>query len=343
MRSGSQIRGVLARSWRPLSLAVGVAVFAYLLHRVGIRTIVDNLAHIGPAFLLMPATSISGLCVRGLAILPLMPRDARFGIGAAIASRLAATALNMTIPAFGVGGEAVRLLWVPSEKRQETVSAIILDNALLVLADLVFLLLAVAAAVFWLALPRRLEWLALGVALLSVVLATGLVWLTARLGVSVPFVRALRLVGFKSMAGKVPDARAVDESLRALWRDRPICVLQATALQFASRLFLAGEIWVGLWLLNVPASPVEALIVSAAPIGANALFTFIPAQLGVQEGSLGLMFGLVGLDGQTGLVLGLVQRVAQLMQIPVGLVALVLAPRRRRPASGARRPARDFG
>ncbi|MGC4113136.1 MAG: lysylphosphatidylglycerol synthase transmembrane domain-containing protein [Myxococcales bacterium] len=343
MRPIPRLKQLLARSWRPLSLALGIAVFAYLLHRVGLGTIVGSLGRIGPAFLLMPAASLAGLCVRALAILPLMEPGSRLGIGAAVASRLAASALNLTIPALGIGGEAARLLWVAPENRQRAVPAIILDNALLILADLVFLLLAIAVAVFWLALPRRLEWLALAVALATVLLALGLVWLTARAGVSVPFVQVLRKVGFKSMAGKVPDAQAVDEALRGLWRDRPICVLQATAIQFASRLFLAAEIRIGLRLLHVPASPAEALIVSAAPIAANALFTFIPSQLGVQEGSLGVFFGLVGLDPQSGLVLGLVQRVGQLIQIPVGLVALALAPRRpRNRPLGARRPARDF-
>jgi len=151
---------------------------------------------------------------------------------------------------------------------------------------------------------------------------------TSRHGVSVPVVKALHALGFKSLGARVPNARAVDEALRALWRERPRSVLLATGIQLLSRLFLAGELWVGLWLLHVPATPLKAVVVSAAPIGVNALFAFVPSQLGVQEAGIGLVFAALRLGARTGLVLGVIQRMSQLVQVPLGLVALALAPRR---------------
>lgn len=246
-------------------------------------------------------------------------------LGAAIASRLAATSLNVIIPVFGVGGEAVRLLWIPSDQRDPAVAAIILDRALLIVADLAFLLIALIAGLVELALPPRLEWMAMGGAVTAVGIAALLVWITANRGISVPFVKALRSVGFKSMGKKVPSAEAVDATMHSLWHERPRSVLGAAAIQFASRLVLAGELWTGLWLLGVPSSPLEALMISAGPIGVNALFTFIPSQLGVQEAGTGLVFGLLHLGARTGLVLGIIQRISQLVQVPVGLAALATA------------------
>lgn len=320
----------LRRSWRYLAFAVGLCVFSYLVAKLGLGTIGAYLAEIGPGFFFMPAVAILGLCVRGLAILPLMPPGARMSPGAAVASRLAATALNVVIPVFGVGGEAVRLLWVPSEHRDPALAAIILDRSLLILADLAFLLLALFAGLAGLALPRRMEWMAIGLSVGTIGIAALLVWITAARGLSVPFVKALRSLGFKSMGDKVPSAEAVDATMRSLWHERPRCVLYATAIQFGSRLLLAGEIWVGLRLLRVPASPLQAVVIAAGPIGVNAVFTFIPSQLGVQEAGIGLLFGALHLGVRTGLVLGVIQRMSQLVQIPVGLVALMTpkSPRR---------------
>jgi uncharacterized membrane protein YbhN (UPF0104 family) len=328
------LKRFLRHFWKALTLGVGLALFAYLVAKLGLGTIVAYLRRIGPGFFVMPAAAILGLCVRGLAILPLMPRGRRMSLGAAIASRLAATSLNVIIPVFGVGGEAVRLLWVPYEQRAPAVAAIILDRALLIVADLAFLLIALIAGVVELALPPQLEWIAIGGAVGTIGVAALLVWITANRGISVPLVKALRSVGFKSMGKKVPSAEAVDATMHSLWKERPRSVLGAAAIQFASRLVLAGELWAGLWLLGVPSSPLKALIVSAGPIGVNALFTFIPSQLGVQEAGIGLVFGLLHLGTRTGLVLGIIQRISQLIQIPVGLAALATAKVRRRNQGG---------
>ncbi len=315
----------LRRWWTYLALCAGLCVFAYLVADLGVGTIGATLARIGPGFFWMPALAILGLCIRGLAILPLLPAGGRMSPGNAVASRLAATALNVIVPVFGVGGEAVRLLWVRPEYRDEAVAAILLDRSLLILADLAFLLLALAAGLLGLALPRRLEWMTIGGALGAAGIAALIVWVTASRGISVPFVKALRRIGFKSMGDKVPSAEAVDSTIRALWRERPRSVLYATGIQFGSRVALAGEIWAGLWLLRVHASTLQALVVAAGPIGVNAIFTFVPSQLGVQEAGIGLVFGALHLGVRTGVVLGIIQRISQLVQVPVGLAALATA------------------
>ena len=323
------MKGLFRRTWRHLALGAGFGVFAYLVAMLGVSTIIGSFERIGPRFFLMPAMAVFGLCVRGLSILPLMPPGQRLSVPAAIASRLAATALNIVLPAFGIGGEAIRLLWVPLGRRERMGAAIILDRSLLILADLAFLLLAAIAGLWGLALPGQLQWLAIASALAAVAGAAAIGWVSARRGLSVPFVKALRSAGFRSMGGKLQHAEAVDATIRALWRERPRCVLYSGAIQFASRLFLAAEILVGLWLLEVPTSPLEGLVVSSTPIGVNAVFAFVPNQLGVQEAGIALVFGALDLGARTGVVLGVIQRMSQLVQVPVGLLALAAAPRPR--------------
>jgi len=328
------VKDLLRRSWRYLSLALGAGLLAYLVADLGPGTIVDAFARIGPRFFLMPAVALAALSVRGLSILLLLPPGGRMGAGAAIASRLAATSLNLALPVLGIGGEAARLAWVPSDHRGEGIAAIILVRSLLILAALAFLLLTVIVGLAALALPDRLRWIAVGSGLAALGAAAAIVWVTAKKGVSAPFLKVLRWAGLRSVSGLIPGALAVDSTMRSLWRERPARVLVAAAMLLASRLLLAAEIWIGLWLLEVPAGPVKALVVAAAPIGVNALFTFVPGQLGVQEAGFGLVFAVLRLGAQTGLVLGVFQRMSQLVQISLGLLCLLAAPRQ----GGRRQP-----
>ena len=66
----------------------------------------------------------------------------------------------------------------------------------------------------------------------------------------------------------------------------------------------------------------------------DALFFFVPAKAGVQEGGKALIFRLLGLDPAKGLVLGIVRRLRELTWSLIGLVVLARHQARRR-AAGA--------
>lgn len=96
-------------------------------------------------------------------------------------------------------------------------------------------------------------------------------------------------------------------------------------MHLIARLLFALEIYAGLRLLGLPAGWRETSIFAAVPIALSVAGTFIPGQLGLQEGVQSLVAAALGIGPAAGLMLVLLQRVRQLLFVPLSglLIALV--------------------
>jgi hypothetical protein len=75
-----------------------------------------------------------------------------------------------------------------------------------------------------------------------------------------------------------------------------------------------------------------AFTVEVLSVAIDALFFFVPAKAGVQEGGKALIFRLLGLDPAKGLVVGIVRRLRELTWSLAGLVVLARYQARKRAA-----------
>jgi len=79
-------------------------------------------------------------------------------------------------------------------------------------------------------------------------------------------------------------------------------------LHFVCWLAGAGETWLLLWLMHVPA-PLSAALVIDSMVGAiRAVSFFVPGAIGVQEGGYVLLCGLFGLSPGAALAVSLARR-----------------------------------
>ncbi|MGI5864987.1 MAG: lysylphosphatidylglycerol synthase domain-containing protein [Myxococcales bacterium] len=319
--------------WRFLSLMAGVALLAWLIYDFGPKRLAAQMVKVGPAFFLMPAIFVVGMGVRAFGWWALLRHDDRPGFGATIYSRFAATSLNDVLPLMGVGGEPSRLLWLPPERRRAGTPVLILDRVLLIVADAIFVLVAATSAILGLALPSSLEsetGLVIGAA---IAIALALVLVTFKKGLAGPVMRLVASLGIKSAESRIARAEEMDATVRTVWREQPKRVLAALGFQLASRVLISAEVWIGLALLGVHEGALAALAISAVPVAVSVVFAFIPSQLGVQDAAMALVFVGLGLDPATGVALTLLQRVRQVIVLPVGFFLLSRAPR----FGGARR------
>ena len=109
------------------------------------------------------------------------------------------------------------------------------------------------------------------------------------------------------------------------------------------------EVYIVLHFLDVGATLSRAMTIEVLSVAIDALFFFVPAKAGTQEGGKVLIFQMLGLDPVKGLALGIVRRLRELSWSMVGLVVLARHHARRR-AVDAVSPARrlivsadDFG
>jgi hypothetical protein len=90
------------------------------------------------------------------------------------------------------------------------------------------------------------------------------------------------------------------------------------------------EVYIVLDFLGVGASVSRAMTIEVLSVAIDALFFFVPAKAGTQEGGKMVIFQVLGLDPAKGLALGIVRRLRELTWALVGLVVLWRHQARRR-------------
>lgn len=122
----------------------------------------------------------------------------------------------------------------------------------------------------------------------------------------------------------VTDARALDAEIERIYQRRRALTASAVWRLLG---WLAGtlEVWAALWVLGHPVNLGEALMLESLIQAVRSAAFLIPGALGVQEGGLILLGGLVGLTPETALALSLLKRVREVLWGIPGLAAWQLS------------------
>jgi hypothetical protein len=132
--------------------------------------------------------------------------------------------------------------------------------------------------------------------------------LAARLGVRVPLALHEQMARLDTEIARVYAA--------------PGAFAASVAAFFAGWCMGGVEVYIMMYLLDLSPNWRQAFTVEVLSVAIDALFFFVPAKAGVQEGGKALIFELLGLDPGKGLVLGIVRRLRELSWALIGLVVL---------------------
>jgi len=280
----------------------------------------------------MFAAYAAGTAVAALPWRRLFPTLLRPSWGATLASRFAASGLNALVPFFGLG-EAARLLWLRSGERTPGLAALVVDRLLFIAAGTPILLLAAAAAMRVPAVPRSYEIAVLASAAV-ISIAVVVVAIGAARGRLVGKMRwALVLFGVPPVGkagagknGKEGDIDPIDRGLHTLLTGARAPIASGFALHVCARLLLAAEIYAGLQILGAHVGPLGTLIFIAIPIGLSVVGSFVPGQIGLQEGATALVAAALGIGPATGIALVFLQRLRQLVFVPLAGLLIAVVP-----------------
>jgi len=323
----------LAALFMGLSLALGLVAWqgfgdvAKALNQAGFQ-----LLWLGPAFALP-------LLLSAFAWAAIFPPGTRPALSRLVLASWIAVSINWLLPVAQIGGEIAKAAWLARRAAPAAtmVAATVVDKVLQTAGQALVALIGVGLALA-LAGASDLVPFALVFALLMLGLLIGFVYaqrhgLLQRLAGAAErafLKRALsRNNGLRhpgrsdaaagGLAGRIAGHTAdVGAAVTRICAD-PLPMAVYLALRLASRLVMAGEVWLVLMFLGHPVTVLEALMIECLAQTVRSAAFALPGAYGVQEGGFILLGALVGVPADLALTASLAKRLRELL---VGLPGL---------------------
>jgi putative membrane protein len=308
---------------RRIFLAAGVVLFFWLVFEVGPHKILDNLSRVGWGFLLVAGFQFVPLVLNTLAWRAVFrPEEPKPPFRSLLAIALSGDAINAVTPAAVVGGDLVRIgLAKRIVSSRSAIGSVSLAAGSQFVAQALFLACAVP-----LVLPQvsngSLRALFAGLLAVMILLLIAVLILARRGNLFSAIWRRLSRAEWirKRWAAGEESWRRLDEEVFGAIRSRRGAVVFSVFLYFLGWAAGAGEVWLILFLMGTPVSLALALSIESLSLLIDALFFFVPARVGTQEGGKSLVFLALGLAPSSGFTLGFLRRLRELTWAAVGLV-----------------------
>ncbi|MGO4412923.1 putative membrane protein [Cupriavidus sp. OV038] len=310
-------------------LTIGAALFVALLAWQGFGAVTTTLMSAGWGLAVVAAFHVVPLALDAAAIAVLVDRTAHHGsFCTALRARWAGESVNSLLPAGQIGGPVlmVRYLAHHGARMRDAAAAITVSTTTQALSQMLFALLGILLFGAQGNLSdQRTPIIAVTVVLALCVLAFCIL---QRRGMFGRVMRvAARVFGKRNWDDLALRADAVDEAIRALYRDRRK-VAASFMLNLAGWIVGTGEVWLILYFLGHPVSWHEALLLESVGQAIRGAAFAIPGSLGAQEGGYLLLAPLVGLPPDAALAMSLAKRVRELVLGIPGLLYLHHSERR---------------
>jgi len=328
----------VSRKLQLLLFGLGAAVFAYLLARIGARQLLADAAQTGWMF--APIVLLYGVvcaCNAGAWRLIMAGEPHAPSFWRTWAITVSSFSLNFMTPLVNVGGEPFKIAavapWIGL--RRAAGSALLFQ----MLHTFGLLLSFLTAAVLGLAFLPRTPAIVATLAV-TVIVLTALILLlltghrrgglerTLDLLHRTPLVRGLA----RWLEPRRPTLASLDAQITQFYHASPRRFFQALALEYASRcLFMVEYLLIAL-SVGLDIGYGRAYVIGGlTQLVQNVLFV-VPFELGTKEGSLYLLFQLLGLDPALGVYTAIVSRVRDFAWIGAGIGLIWLSGRRPSPA-----------
>jgi putative membrane protein len=309
---------------------LGFVLLGVLIYQAGPRQLVQHLQVLGwwAPVIFLPYAVSSAFDAAGWRVTFVQFRPALWLLYLA---RLIGETMNSLTPTAYLGGEPVKAFVLQrfGVPLTEGATSVILAKTALTIAQIAFVIVGVALFLI------RADTGIATVPVVSILLITGVAVTTALV-----VLQRRGLVAFVArMASRVfPRARLaarfaqrapeIDQRLRSFYGARPRAASASVALHFVGWMIGAAEVFAIMALIGHPVSITDAVVIEALAQPTRVAGIFIPGTLGVQEAGGMVIFSLLGLPPELGLVLMLLKRVREIVFNLLGLALLArLHPR----------------
>ncbi|MCK7480612.1 MAG: lysylphosphatidylglycerol synthase domain-containing protein [Candidatus Moduliflexus flocculans] len=334
--TGSQSGAGSSRSvWRPSRLLLGGAGFlllAYLVLKIGLGTVLSQLARFGPWFLATIAVAFAWLFVQACAWGLVQAAHFRpVPLLRLFRAKIISDSLNALIPSASLGGDAARAFLIRRHvPLTEGIPGVLVDKTIEFSSGVLFLVTGFLLSLLFVDLPRWMNVAAavclggsvVGVVLLILFQRKGTFWALGRVAKVVPEVG-------RFAARREAGIRQLDRNLRLVYANIDARTALAALLHYVSRFLGAAEIFIIMRVLGTPATFLQAVFIAAGVTIINTAFFVVPGHVGVMESAHVVILQSLGFSAGLGLGLGVIRRLRKLATMAVGMVLLGLEKRKR--------------
>lgn len=247
-------------------------------------------------------------------------------LGKLLKIKLVGESVNTLTPVSFMGGDPVRI-YLLQKKMPGTLStaSVVLDRTMQSLAVIVLLFVGLLAAWFTLSLPQSWKIL-FPVITLSLALLMWFFIHRQKRGIFEFLSKILSKVGIKRHRTErlQKSIEEIDGRISQFYHHNPRRFLSVLSLHFLARLFGVLEIYIIAQFLQIPLSPIAALLLASLSVLVNVVFVFVPGSMGVMEGAYGALCLLLNLNPISGVAIQLVRRLRSIFWIFVGLIFMLL-------------------
>ncbi len=315
-------------------MAVGFAVFAYLVHRIGVDELVANARMTG--WMIVPIVLVHAFVNLGTALawyIIMADEPSRPPFLKTYGITISGFALNYVTPIVNLGGEPFKIAaaapWLGVKRATGSVLIFTMLHALS------HILLWLSAVMLTLIFVPNSATGAAALAALGVLLAGLVAFLFARHrnGIAEPALDLLQQLPLLNRLGRKLEPRrellaSVDRQITAFYHTNPGRFFATLAILYISRCTGVLEYHLIFQSLDLGVSYLTSfLITNFSSLILNALF-FIPFELGSKEGGMFLLFQWMGLPAELGVYSAIVSRLREIIWIGFGLALTWVAGRR---------------
>jgi putative membrane protein len=298
----------------------GAALFTGLLIRQGISQVWDAFVTAEWTILGIVAYHLIPIFLDAIGWGVIFPKSDRPRLFQLFWMRWIGESVSTLVPSAAVGGDIVRarLTSISGTPVPLAAGSVLVDITLGIFIQAGFTLLGL-----FLLVDRTGKTSFVGPTLIGVIVAlfafAGF-YFVQRLGIFRFLARIIsRLAGSSDWQSLVQGGDTLDRTVLSLYARRG-AVVACCAWTLTSLIVGSGEIWLALWVLNLPASFVNALILQSTVLTIRSAAFAVPAGLGVQEGGYLVVGNLLGIPGEGAFALSLVARARE---IGLGIPGLI--------------------
>jgi len=295
--------------------ALGAALFAYAVNRVGIDAIVDGVRRVGWGLLVILALGGARFALRAQCWRWCLPPGVPLDFPHAFAAFVAGDAIGNVTPLGLLASEPAKVLLVRHHlATMDSVASLTLENIVYGVSVVAMLGFGFALLVATTTVSTAAWWIALGAFIASLVAST----------LTIALLRSPRFVRLRA-------------ELRRFATDHPARLARVFSLQIAFHALAVLETLLTLqWLLG-DRSPtaVQAVVFETVNRLTTVVFKFVPFRIGVDEAASGGIAPVLAVAAAAGVALAVVRKVRMLFWSGVGLLLIAAHPLGRREHNGS--------